>query len=64
MKWLRTEGVEKPLGWSFHFAHVNRQGFKLGMFGGTLYIPEFDFREWFFRIPLMSQGIIVTYRGA
>lgn len=35
----------------------------MGMFGGILYIPEFDFMERFFRLPVIGWVLTLTYRG-
>lgn len=72
MKWIRRSdyAIEKPLGWSFYFTKgktaMRETGFRFGIYGGTLYIPasdlalpNYDFKEWFFRIPISGVHLVL-----
>lgn len=60
---------DKPLGWSYDvIPGTSKTGFRYGIFGGTLHIPcsngemgrvGYDFKEWFFRIPVLNIVIVL-----
>lgn len=58
------EGQLKPIGWSWYIGNATRNGFFLGIFGGTLQIRDYQFQEWFFRVPFLGAVLVICHIGS